>query len=330
MKKIITLSLILFGFSGFAQQETGTVNRGSIGFGLHWACPQSELQDIEYDDGLGINLSYLSKKMPYKSPVNFQWGVRMDFGKLGSRKFEDIVIVDGTTTLEGGATVTASNRMYGLFASGRVNFAQDGSKITPYVDLLAGHRNYTTHQILELNKPGLHPEYEASDIVNRIVHTNRFHYGGSVGVNYQVSESFSIESSVTYTIGGTGAALPLKDITRAEGSNEIRYDAYQNVRTDLLLINVGLRIHLFKRYTHRNNNTSTPQNNTTNTPGNTRYKDPTTPTDNTDTRTNTKSTRTGGGVKGTPGGTDTTPTPVKKKTPKVKSDGAKKDPNARG
>lgn len=328
MKKVLTLSIILFSFTGFAQQ-TGRVNTGSIGFGLHWACPQSELKDIEYDDGLGINLSYLSKKMPYKSPVNFQWGVRMDFGKLGTRKFEDIIVTDDNTTLEGGATVTASNRMYGLFASGRVNFAPDGSKVTPYIDLLAGHRNYTTHQILELNKPGLHPEYESSDIVNRIVHTNRFHYGGSLGINYQVSEAFSLESSVTYTFGGTGAALPLKDIQRAEGSNEIRYDAYQDVKTDLLLINVGLRIHLFKNYNHQNRSTPATNNTNTSNPENTRYKD-TTPTDNTNTPSNTKSTRTGGGVKGTPGSTETTPTPVEKKKPKVKSDGAKKDPNARG
>lgn len=326
MNKIITLSILLLSTGSFAQQS-GRVNTGSIGFGLHWACPQSELQDIEYDDGLGINLSYLSRKMPYKSPINFQWGARMDFGRLGSREFENIIVVDGSTTLEGGASVTASNRMYGLFASGRVNFAPDGNKVTPYIDLLAGHRNYTTHQILELNKPGLHPEYESSDIVNRIVHTNRFHYGGSLGLNYQVSESFSLESSVTYTIGGTGAVLPLQDIVRAEGSNEIEYDNYQSVRTDLLLINVGIRLHLFKRYTAKNRGPN-PTTTTPSTPQNTRYRDPNTPNDTT-TPANTKRTRTTGGVRGTPGNT-TTPTPVKKKVPKVKSDGPKKDPNGRG
>jgi len=328
MKKVFTLSLITLTFHSFAQLATGSVNRGSLGIGLHWACPQSELQDIKYDDGLGVNLSYLSKKMPYKAPVNFQLGARMDFAKLGTRKFEDIIVSDGTSNLEGGATISATNRMYGLFVTGRINFAPDGNKATPYIDLLAGHRNYTTYQYLELNKPGLHPEYEPTELTNRIVHTNRFHYGGSLGINYQVSPTFSVESSVTYTIGGSGAALPLSDIVRADGSNEVRYDNYQTVRTDLLLINAGIRLHLFKKYYHKETNTNTPASTTTpNNTENTRYKDTTTPSQN---PTNTKSTRTGGGVDGNPGGTRSTPVPVKKKTPKVKPDGVKKDPDSKG
>lgn len=307
MKKIITLSLILLGFGGFAQEEVATAPKGSIGLGLHWACPQSELQDIEYDDGLGLNLSYLSKKMPYKSPINFQWGVRMDFAKLGSREFESIIVMDENVALEGGATVTASNRMYGLFASGRINFAPEGKKVTPYIDLLVGHRNYTTHQLLELNKPGLNKEYEASATADRIVHTSRFHYGGSAGISYQASPSVSLESSITYTFGQTGAALPLQDIIRVDGSNEIRYDNFQQVKTDILLINLGLQIHLFQHYTEKN--TTVPTRTYPENTENTRYKDTTTPAE-------------------TP--KNTRPTPVKKKTPKVKPDGPKRDPNARG
>jgi hypothetical protein len=312
MKKLITLSLVLMNFWGVAQQENESLHTGFIGVGLHWACPQSELKDIEYNDGLGLNISYLSNKIPDQSPINFQWGVRMDFARLGAREFDDIIIMDGDVELEGGATVTASNRMYGLFASGRINFAPEGKKVTPYMDLLVGHRNYTTHQLMELNSPGLNQEYEASTETNRIVHTKRFHYGGSAGISYQVSPSASIETSITYTFGKTGAALPLQDIERMDGSNEIRYAGYQRVKTDILLINVGLQIHLFDHYAEKNTNTPTSSP-TYIYPENTRYKD----------------TRPPGKTPISPQ-ENTNSSPVKKKTPKVKSDGPKRDPNAKG
>lgn len=330
MKEAFTILITLFSINTFAQQ-TGQVGKGSLGIGLHWACPQSELQYIDYDDGLGIHFSYLSRKMPYKSPVNFQVGARMDFAKLGTRDFENIVVVDDGNTLPGGATVTATNRMYGLLGMARLNYVPEGSRVTPYIDFLAGHRNYTTFQTLALNEPTQNLEYEAIDITNRIVHTKRFHYGGSVGVNYQVSDGFSLESSVTYTFGETGIALPLQDIVRVEGSNEISYDNYQNVKTDLLLINVGFRIHLFKTYTYQNQANNRSRTEPTS-PQNTRYKDMA-PTSTTNGKSNNgTNTQTEGGIKGTPGRTSTpsTPTPIKKKVPTIKSDGPKRDTNAGG
>jgi hypothetical protein len=313
--KYYTLLLITLVCTLSYAQNTAKVSKGSIGLGLHVACPQSELKDINYDDGFGLNLSYLSRKYPYKSFVNFQVGARMDFASMQNRKFDSIQVEigDNGELATGGATVTSKNRMYGLFAFGRVNFGTDDSKIVPYVDLLAGHRNYTTYQVLGLNSPELNPTAESQAITQRIVHTKRFHYGGSLGLNYRVSPAFSLETSVTYTFGETGAALPLGDIERLEGSNEINYANFQRVKTDMLLINAGIRIHLFKKYSHT---TKTPRTNNTNTPKNTRYKDTPpaqdTPTDN-DPVIRDK---------------DSTPTTPIKKTPiKIKSDGPKKDKN---
>lgn len=316
MKKYTLLLATLI--STFASaQNTAAVSQGSIGLGLHLACPQSEIKEINYDDGFGLNLSYLSRKYPYKSFVNFQVGARMDFASMQHRKFDSIQVEigDNGDLAAGGATVTARNRMYGLFAFGRVNFGNDDSKVIPYIDLLAGHRNYTTYQVLDLNEPELNPTAESQSITERIVHTNRFHYGGSIGLNYRVTPSFSLETSVTYTFGETGAALPLRDIERVAGSNEINYSNYQNVKTDMLLINAGIRIHLFKKYSH----TQLPPRTNTNepsTPKSTRYKDktPTTPRPKTTTPATNDS-------------PSETPTPVKKTPIKIKSDGPKKDEN---
>ena len=89
MKKLILPLIIFISTSGYAQKK---VSEGSFGIGFHLACPQSELGDINYDDGFGLNLSYLSKKFPYKSPINFQLGARMDFAHMQTRKFESIIL----------------------------------------------------------------------------------------------------------------------------------------------------------------------------------------------------------------------------------------------
>jgi hypothetical protein len=261
MKKLILPIIILLSAPGFAQKK---VSQGSIGIGIHSACPQSELGDIEYDDGIGLNISYLSKKFPYKSPVNFQLGARMDFAHMQNRKFPSINLAqDDGPQIIGGANIEARNRMYGLFAEGRINFADEFQKVSPYLSLLAGHRNYTTYQVLSLNQPNYNPEREAASVTERVVHTNRFHYGGTVGIIYKLNNSISLESSITYTFGHEGAALPLKDIVRENGSNEVKYNNYQTVKTDILLINAGIRFNLFKTYSHSstsNDNSSNKYN----------------------------------------------------------------------
>lgn len=309
MKKLILPLIIFLSTPGFAQKK---VSQGSIGLGLHLACPQSELGVIDYDDGIGLNISYLSRKFPYKSPVNFQLGARMDFAHMQTRRFESIILAqDDGPLIIGDANIEARNRMYGLFAEGRINFADEFQKVSPYLSLLAGHRNYTTYQVLSLNQPNYNPEREAASVTERVVHTNRFHYGGTVGIIYKLNNSISLESSITYTFGHEGAALPLKDIVRENGSNEVKYNNYQTVKTDILLINAGIRFNLSKTYNH-----SSPSNdnslNKYNSLDSKRYYD-------NSTRNNSNS------------GSISIPrsnTPTKKQYPiKVKSDGPKRGKN---
>lgn len=307
MKKLVLPLILLLSSNLYAQKK---VNQGSIGFGFHLACPQSELEDINYDHGFGLNISYLSRKFPYKSPINFQLGARMDFANMQSRKFNSIILAqDEGPLITGDATIKVRNRMYGLFAEGRINFTEETQKVTPYASILIGHRNYTTYQVLSLNQPNYNPEREAESITERVVHTQRFHYGGSLGISYKLNESISLESSITYTFGKEGAALPLDDIVRETGSNEVKYDNYQTVKTDILLINAGIQFNLFKNYSYNPPSNNSPTNNALN---NKKYYDNTI-------RNNSNS-------RSTP--IPRTNTPVRKKYPiKVKSDGPKRDKN---
>ncbi|MGB0851281.1 MAG: hypothetical protein ACPGTP_08530, partial [Bacteroidia bacterium] len=238
---------ILITLHSFGQQS-GKVSKGSLGISTHLACPQNEIKDIKYDEGLGIGFSYLSRKYPYKSKLNFQMGAYMDFSNMQSKKFEDIELAD--PGIVGLSTIKVSNKMFGLFALGRINFGIN-QKATPYLNLLVGQRSFNTLQNLSLDQPGDNPEYITDTTTNKIVYTQRFHYGGGIGLNYKINNNISLDAGVTYTIGETGAILPLVNVNRLHDGNEIDYNNYKSVRTDILLINVGIQFHLFKTYTYR-------------------------------------------------------------------------------
>ena len=138
----------------------------------------------------------------------------MDFANMKSRIFDSLEIVDASNDkpLPGGANVKVGNRMFGLLAVMRVNYGREDKKFIPYVDILAGKRNYSTYSVLSLNDPQSNEEYESQVIENRVIHTNRFHMGLGAGFTYRLSNNLLLELGATYTVGAKGAALPLPDV----------------------------------------------------------------------------------------------------------------------
>ena len=49
---------------------------------------------------------------------------------------------------------------------------------------------------------------------------------------------------------GSYARVMKSEFQYLTGSNEVKYDNYQTVKTDILLINAGIRFNLFKTYGH--------------------------------------------------------------------------------
>jgi hypothetical protein len=281
IRKTLFLLCAVAGLHAMAQES-----KGYLGIGFHTACPQSELKDIKYDNGYGINLSYLSSRYPSKSMLNVQAGMQMDFAKMQSKKFENLELSD--PNIIGTATITATNSMYATMGVVRLNWGTDDDKFVPYVNFLIGNRQYNTRQTLELDEVLQNPDYQSDTTTRHIVYTSRLHYGAGIGCSYRLNKTFSLESGITYTFGDKGAALPLRNIKQVEGASQVDFSDYKIVKTDMLLINVGFRIHLFQQYQTPQESTSSPT--TTNTT--TRYKDVNTPkTSNTTPRTTTPSTR---------------------------------------
>jgi hypothetical protein len=292
IRKTLFLLCAVAGLHAMAQES-----KGYLGIGFHTACPQSELKDIKYDNGYGINLSYLSSRYPSKSMLNVQAGMQMDFAKMQSKKFENLELSD--PNIIGTATITATNSMYATMGVVRLNWGTDDDKFVPYVNFLIGNRQYNTRQRLQLDEVSQNPDYQSDTTTRHIVYTSRLHYGAGIGCSYRLNKSFSLESGITYTFGDKGAALPLRNIKQVEGTSQVDFSDYKIVKTDMLLINVGFRIHLFQQYQTPLESTSSP----TTAPTTTRYKDVNTPRTSTPTprtntpRTTTPSTRNSGSTK---------------------------------
>lgn len=315
MKIHSTLLFLLISTVSFSQ-NSGQVPKGSIGFSFHAACPQGELRDIEYNDGVGWGISYLTRRYPYQSKVNFQVGGRLDWSAMGAKSFKDIELED--PNIIGLGTIRATNKMFGAFLEGRISFGTDNDRLVPYIGLYAGHRNFKTDQLLSLDKPNENPLYITDTLTQRVIFTKRFHYGLGGGFSYRLNQNVSIEAGFMYTLGEVGAVLPIKSIVRLNEGNEIDYNNYQSVHTDMLILQVGIRFNLFKTYSYTPYREPTTA--TRNTPSNTRYKDtPTTRTRDVPVINDRK--RTGGS------GTRPTPTPTKKVPIKVKPNGPTRDKN---
>lgn len=234
MRKILIVVLLLSNLYLNAQDQSG-----SLGLGFFKACPQNGLEEINYDDGWGFKMSYLSRDIDLGDALNLQFGGRMDISSMDSRSFEPVTLNTPVADL---GNLKVKNSMFGMFGLARLSYGQGA--VRPFVEGLAGGRSFNTQQIITAQSPGLNPEYESQSITDKVVYTSRFHYGGSIGVSYQVSRSILFESSITYTEGGIGAIMPLQDIYQQD---QILKYPHKVSETDMLLINAGIRFQFHKR-----------------------------------------------------------------------------------
>lgn len=210
----------------------------SLGIGYFGACPQNQLDDIGYDDGFGLNLNFLSRPYPIGSGSSWQVGMRIDMAAMDNRNFGTVPLNTPVADL---AELKVSNGMSGVF--GQFRYTMGEARLKPYIDLLVGFRSFNTKQTLNAMQPELNPDYEESTLYDKVVYTDRFAYGGSFGLQYRISKYVILESSITYTEGGSGAVMPLDDVFR-EG--ELMRYPHSISQTDMLLIDLGVRFQLYR------------------------------------------------------------------------------------
>ncbi|MFY0643199.1 MAG: hypothetical protein JXR19_01905 [Bacteroidia bacterium] len=254
MKQFTLLFLLAFPLLSMAQEA-----RGSFGLGYYRACPQNGLKAVNYDDGHGMHFTFLSRKYPF-STMSFQYGGRLDFASMGSKDFEPVLL---DVPNEDYGDLEVRNSMFGLFGLARVNFGQ--SNLQPFFQGQLGYRTFNTQQNITAQHPERNLQFESFTQTDKVVYTNRFHYGATVGVTYQLNRSIILESSVTYTEGETGAVMPLEDIYQT--GPVLKYPHVFS-ETDMLLINAGIRFQFYRHERKPRTGTSPTK------PSTPTYKDP--------------------------------------------------------
>jgi hypothetical protein len=237
MKKIITVIFMIMSWYGYAQNMF-IENKFTLGLGMQFADPQEGLKEIKYNRGIGPQISLLTPCYPELSWLNVQFGAQMDFANMGWKTYRDIEL---SADIVGDGRLRVKNNMYGLFAKTRINLGAYDASFKPYIDLMFGHRHFSTGSVLILNRPKRNPDYEKKDYTNRIVFTRMMHYGAGIGFCTLNEEHVIFEFGVSYTRGGPGTVLPLKDLSRSPGGDDIDFSKHQRVNTDMLGVHIGVR-----------------------------------------------------------------------------------------
>lgn len=137
MRTYITLAAALIGFVASAQQQQQPVARPTtIGGGLDVVIPLGEFDDTWGRQlvGLGANMAIPMRRLP------FSWGADFGWARMGSKSQEVPVQEENIASTTGELEVKSNMYSY----HGMVRLQPFTGKVSPYGELMAGVRHFTT------------------------------------------------------------------------------------------------------------------------------------------------------------------------------------------
>lgn len=245
MKKIIYLITAVCAVS------TASMGQAYTGFYLIGSTPLNEFRDNRYRDGIGFSWEFMSNDLLRNSAkgVDFRLGGGLDF--LSCNSVKNSVLLNTPNADPGSLRV--KNTHVGLVGIARFTFAPE-QQFSPYIDLFAGGRSFSSYQLIKSDKEI--PEFE-KESRKSIVEKGAFHYGVSGGVLYNVNDWLSVDARLSYSVGGVASFVPLHTV-RKDG-NEVKYDTRAS-KTDMLIFRLGVifRLHDLQRTDNDSHQDNTP------------------------------------------------------------------------
>ncbi|KAB2917703.1 MAG: hypothetical protein F9K23_04785 [Bacteroidetes bacterium] len=235
MKKLYMLAFLMLGIVSFAGAQH------HIGFYLNGATPFNQLNDSGYRNGIGFSAEYLSPSLfapNTRSPFEVRVGAGIEFFHHGSsKKVEDLVFNTPNNDL---GSSKLQNQMFGFFVAPKFIF--NVGRFSPYVDVFANARIFNSYQVNRFNKEVQGYERTSN---KPVVQNAAAHYGGSVGLIYNLGSRIAFDARVSYS---TGSAInfvdlksPAKDPDLASG---ITYRTVRTPVSDMLTYRIGILIKL--------------------------------------------------------------------------------------
>lgn len=255
MKKLFTvLSFIAVGATGLKAQSY-------LNLYLNGSCPMDGLKDSAYKDGVGFSIEYLSPSLVKTKNDWFQ--IRLGFGmeyfyQGGSKRVTDLVFNTPNNDL---GSVHINNQMSAFYFAPKFIFKT--GRISPYFDVFAASRTFTTNQVNRFNQQVDGYDRETT---KRLLLNGRAHYGASLGVIYNLGSRFAFDARVSYSLGDGIKFINLKSVDRDPNyESNIAYHVVKAPVSNVLVYRIGVMFRL-KRSENRTRSTgsSTPTQNNIN------------------------------------------------------------------
>jgi hypothetical protein len=235
MKKIY---LLLLAFAGFAAPASA---QHYFGLYLNGANPMHQLNDSGYRNGIGFSMEYLSPSLFSSSadrkPFEVRIGAGIEFFHHGtSNKIKDVVFDTPNNDL---GSVKFQNQMFGFYVAPKFIF--NVGRFSPYFDVFANARIFNSYQVNKFNKEV--QGYERSS--NKpVLQNSAAHYGGSLGIIYNLGNNIAFDLRVSYSTGGAINFVNLNSAAKdPDFKSNVKYSSVQSPVSDMLTYRIGI---LFK------------------------------------------------------------------------------------
>jgi len=249
MKKIVLMFLVILGFSAYAEAQVNnrqTVPRRTraqsvwmhpnfhrvptLSVGFEFAIPQNEFADNFEGLPVGVGGQFLTnagRRSPFEFGMGFSWLSR------GSAKEDvwllDVIDLNGNEIYTRG-TLAVNSNIYTYNAIAR--FKPLLGKVQPYVDGLAGVRNFSTSTIIRYEDRTRDPDKQ------RQTRDFAMTYGFAAGVKVRVTPSLMVEGRFS-NLFGTQVSYVDRSTLDIGDNGEIRYEK-RSSRTDMHIIHLGV------------------------------------------------------------------------------------------
>lgn len=248
MKKISLLLLLIsaFGFLAEAQvqQPRRTNTRGgqtiwmhpnhfrrpTLSMGLEVAAPINQFADNFDGVPVGLGAQFLtnaSRRSPFEFGLGFSW-LSQGSSKKDIWIYEGVDI-DGVAVFSRG-TIAVNSNIYTY--NGIVRFKPLLGVVQPYIDGLAGMRNFSTSTVVQSNEDGSEREKD------RATRDFALTYGWAAGVKVRVTPTLMVEGRFS-NLYGTAVSFVDRNTLDISDEGEITFEE-TSTRTDMYIFHVGV------------------------------------------------------------------------------------------
>lgn len=236
MKRLYTI--IITGLALFSFSQTNA--QPYLNFYFNGSCPMDALKDSGYKHGLGFSIEFLSADLIKSKANRIELRLGMGFEFLhyrSSKPVKDLVFNTPDNDL---GSVKFNNQMGGFYIGPK--FIVNMGKISPYIDVFAATRTFSSHQVNTFNKEV--PGYDRNTDY-RLAWYRRPHYGASLGLMYNLGKSAVFDLRVSYSMGGDMKFIDLNSPERhPDYESNIKYRYIHSPVSNILIYRVGIMLRL--------------------------------------------------------------------------------------